>query len=84
MRLRTIALKHKFFSEIIDKVLIPKGFVFTYIDCGQLFFFNPSDSAQGRLLYVSGRYGVGSELLAQKMFAMLIREGDGCFSFRAQ
>jgi hypothetical protein len=62
--------------KLIDRLVVPKGFIVARIDRGQTFFFNPSDSAQGYLLFTTGRYGAGTELMAQQLFASIVREGD--------
>ncbi len=48
----------------------------TTIDKGQLYLFDPKTSAQGFLLCTTGKYGAGSELMAQQLFSLIIREGD--------
>jgi len=58
----------------MDNILVPKGYVVTRIDCGQFYIFNPSDSAQGYILYTAGTYGAGTELVAQMLFSELAKE----------
>lgn len=62
-------------TSLIDAVFIPRGFIEARIDKGQIFLLNPSFSAQGYALFLTSKYGSGSELLAQKVFATLVK---GC------
>ena len=65
---------HKSVKLFVDNVLVPRGYVVTRIDYGQLYIFNPSDSAQGYILYTVGTYGAGTELVAQMLFSKLAEE----------
>lgn len=58
------------------QLFIPDKLTEFTIDKGQKFFTIPAFSAQGYYLFLTGRYGVGSELEFQKVFASLIKEGD--------
>lgn len=64
---------HRFLGWLV----VPEGYVPLYLcNLGLTYFFNPSDSAQGLQLYLHGKYGAGSELLAQLAFYNVIRKGD--------
>lgn len=65
---------HKSVKLFVDSVLVPRGYVVTRINYGQLYIFNPSDSAQGYILYTVGMYGAGTELVAQMLFSKLAEE----------
>ncbi|AEM38544.1 methyltransferase FkbM family [Pyrolobus fumarii 1A] len=64
-----------FVRSTLNKMLIPKGFVAVKVNDNQLFFFDPSNSSQGFLLYTTGKYGSGTELLAQLFFSHIIKNG---------
>ena len=66
------SMYNKRIRTFINSLLVPKGYIVSRIDRGQLFVFNPSDSAQGYAYYVTGLYGDLNELIVQQIFQNLV------------
>ncbi|MBE8540562.1 FkbM family methyltransferase [Geoglobus acetivorans] len=61
--------------DAMEHLFIPNKLVEFIIDKGQKFFTVPTFSAQGYYLFLTKKYGAGSELEFQKIFASIIKEG---------
>lgn len=60
----------------IEYAFVPNELTKFIIDRGQKFYTIPALSAQGRILLLTKRYGIGSELEFQKIFSYTISRGD--------
>jgi len=72
-----IKLLHRVLNiqNIVLRNIVPNELVEFVIDKGQRFFTIPSFSAQGYYLFVTGHYGVATELVFQKIFASVVKQG---------
>lgn len=73
--MKTILAKFSKILDLIEQRLVPNELVEVSIDKGQRYFINPGFSAQGYKLFLTNKYGAGSELEFQKLFSYIVRDG---------